>query len=204
MLEIAHQRVHLLQIRDRLLGRAHMRLGDDLDQRRAGAIQIHAGQAREALVQRLAGVLFQVRARDPDALDRCRPRARCRRAAADDRQLVLADLVALGQIRIEVILAREHRAPRDARVDRQPELHRHAHRLGVEHRQHARIGQVDQVGLSVGRRAVGGRRAREDLRARRKLGMDLQPDDGFPFHQAIPRRRLRDASRSRAGSDARR
>ena len=86
-----------------------------------------AGHARVAFVQALARVLFQVRARDADAL--ALPSSSITSSAlGDDGQLVLADLVALGQIRIEVILAREHRAARDGGTDRQTELHRHAHR----------------------------------------------------------------------------
>ena len=159
--------------------------------------------------KRLARVFFEVRARDADA-----PRAAVVEhdvdvPAGDDRQFVLADLVALGQVGIEIILAGEHRARRDPRADREPEHHRHAHRLAVEHRQHARVAEVDQVGLRIGRRTKGGGRARENLRARRQLRVDFQPDDGFPRHfacdsapSAIRLRRAPSASRSRAGSGA--
>ena len=60
----------LLQVRDRFLRRAHVGLGDDLQQRRAGAIQVDARLALEVLVQRFARVLFEVRARDADRLAR--------------------------------------------------------------------------------------------------------------------------------------
>ena len=112
-LEVAHQRVDLLHVRDRFLRRAHVGLGDDLEQRRAGAIEVDARQAVEVLVQRLAGVLFEVRARDADRLARAVVEHDLERALLDDRLLVLADLVALRQIGIEVVLAREHRAVRD-------------------------------------------------------------------------------------------
>ena len=176
----------LLKVSDRLLGRAHRRLGHDLDQRRAGAVQVDTGLPGKSFVQRLAGILLQVRARDIDALDAAVVEQDVDRPAADDRQFVLADLVTLGQVGVEVILAREDRAPRHAGVDCQPEFHRHAYRLGIEHGQHAGISQIDQVGLRVRRRPVGGGRAGEDLRAGQQLGMDLQPDDGLPLHQANP------------------
>ena len=52
------------------------------------------------VVQRLARVLFHMNARDPDGAD----------AAAGGQRLVeLGDLVALGQVRIEIVLAREDR-----------------------------------------------------------------------------------------------
>ena len=140
MLEVAHQRVHLLHVGHGFLRRAHVGLGDDLEQRRAGAVQVDAGQPWQALVQRLAGVLFEVRARDADALLACRPRARCRCGPSPTiGQLVLADLVALRQVRVEVVLAREHRArARSVAPMARPNLHRHAHGFAVQHRQHAR------------------------------------------------------------------
>ena len=69
----------------------------------------------EALVQRLAGVLFEMRAGDADGLDGAVVEHDFERALRDHRQLVLADLIALRQIRIEIILAREHRAARHRR-----------------------------------------------------------------------------------------
>ena len=47
--------------------RAQIRLGDDLEQRRAGAIQIDARLAVKIFVQRFAGVFLEVRARDPNS-----------------------------------------------------------------------------------------------------------------------------------------
>ena len=64
----AHQRVQRLRVGDRLVGAAHVGLGDDLEQRRAGAVEVDAGHAVEVLVQRLAGVLLEVRAREPHDL----------------------------------------------------------------------------------------------------------------------------------------
>ncbi len=49
--QIPHQRVHLLHVGDGFAGRAHLRLGDDLEQGRAGAIEIDPGQSGQALVQ---------------------------------------------------------------------------------------------------------------------------------------------------------
>jgi hypothetical protein len=52
-----------LGVGDGLFGRAHVGLGDDLEQRRAGAVEVDAGHAVEVLVQALAGVLLEVGAR---------------------------------------------------------------------------------------------------------------------------------------------
>ena len=64
----AHDLVDLLRVGHGLFRRAHVRLGDDLQQRGAGAVQVDAGQAVEVLVQGLAGVLLQVGAGDADLL----------------------------------------------------------------------------------------------------------------------------------------
>jgi hypothetical protein len=131
--------VDLLQVRNRLAGRTHVRFGNDLDQGRAGAIQVDAGRGPQALVQRLAGILFEMRAGDANALEGTVLQHDVHVTLGHDGQLVLADLIALGQVRIEVILAREHRQRRDLRGDGQAELHRHAHGRLVQHRQDPRI-----------------------------------------------------------------
>jgi hypothetical protein len=162
------------------LGRPQVRLRNDLQQRRACPVQVDAGVAIEPLVNRLAGVFLEVRAGYSDALLVTLSVRNEEFAVLDDGQLVLAYLVALRQVRIEVVLAGENRSRRNGRVDRQAELAGHAHDFLVEHRQHARVAEIDQASLGVRLGAVGRGRAGEDLAFRRKLGMYLQPDDDFP------------------------
>ena len=90
------------------------------------------------------------------------------------------------------------------RSDRQAELHRHAHGGLVQHRQHARIPQVHEIRLRIRRRAIGGRRGGEDLRFGRQLGVDFQPDDGFPGFVIHSQEELGCASRFRADRHGRR
>ena len=70
------------------------------------------------------------------------------RPFADDRLLVLADLIALRQIGIEIVLAREDRAARNRCADGESELDRHSHGFRVQHRQHPGVGEIDQTGLA--------------------------------------------------------
>ena len=72
----------------------------------------------------------------------------------DNGQVVLADLVSLGQIRVEVILSRKYRAWRHCSVHSEPEFSGHANHFLVQDRQNARVAQVDQAGLGIGLRTI--------------------------------------------------
>ena len=154
-----HQRVQGARVLHRLGGRAHVGLGHDLQQRRAGAVEVDARHfvravGGDALVHRLAGVFFQV---SPRERDRAALLAHHERhpAAVHHGRLVLADLVALGQIGIEVVLAREDRLLGDTCTDSEAEADRAFHRRPVEHRQRAGQREVDRAGLRVGCGAEG-------------------------------------------------
>ena len=89
--------------------RAHVGLADDFQQRRAGAVQVDAavGLAGQLVVHALAGVFFQMGADDADplGLDPSLGIADLQPAVVAERQIVLADLIALGQVGIVVVLA---------------------------------------------------------------------------------------------------
>ena len=169
------------RIRDGLGGGAHVGFGDDFQERCAGAIEVDAGHAFKVFVQRFAGVFFKVRARDAHGffgvadLDR-------QRAAFDDRDRELADLIALGQVGIEIILAVEYVVAVDGRTERQPQLDRAFDRAAIQYRQHARQRDVHCARLCVRCRTIGDAAAGKYFRVRRELGMDLQADNNFPLH----------------------
>jgi hypothetical protein len=178
----AHQGVQGARVGHSFLRAAQLRLGHDLEERRAGAVEVDPCHALEVFVQRLPRVLFQVRPRQADGLLPARGRDR-HGAALHDRDLVLADLVALRQVRIEVVLARKHRAPLDHRADGEPEAHRQLHCSGVRHGEHTRQREVNCAGLRIGRRAKRGRGAREHLAARAQLRVRLEADHDLPGHR---------------------
>jgi hypothetical protein len=183
----AHQRVQRAGVGHRLGGRAHVGLGDDLEQRCAGAVEVDAGHAVEVLVQALAGVFLEVGAGQAHRLligGLALADADRDRAADHDRQVHLADLVALGEVGVEVVLAREHALLGDVGADRQAEADRALDRAAVEHRQHAGQGDVHRARLAVGLGAEGGAGAGEDLAGGVELGVDFQPDDDFPIGSA--------------------
>ena len=178
--DIAQDGAQLGDIGLGLVGRAQVRLGDDLHQRHARAVEIDEAHGRVLVVHRLAGVLLQMQALDADADLFGRRQVDRDLALADDRMLVLADLVALRQVGVEVVLAVEDRALVDLGVEAEPGANRLAHAFLVDHWQHARHRRVDQADMGVRLAAEGGRGAREQLGVGRHLRMDLETDHDFP------------------------
>ncbi len=95
------------------------------------------------VVDRLSGILFQMQALDADCLglavelDFDLP-------FADHGLLVLRNLVALRQIRIEIVLPVEHAPQVDRRLQSEPSAHRLRHAFPVDHRQHPRHRRIDE------------------------------------------------------------
>ena len=118
-------------------------------------------------VERLARVLLEVRAADADASSACRRRRRSRPPPSKQSgHVVLADLVALREVGIEVVLPVPLRARGDRAAEREPAADAEAQRLAVEHRQRAREPETDRAHVRVGLRAVDRRAGAEALRLR--------------------------------------
>ena len=129
-------------------------------------------------MQRLARVLFHVDAREAD--EPALPAGvDLHSAATRQRPLVLRNLVALGQVGIEVVLPREHR----------PFLHLAAEGEGggdgiidgpaVQHRERAGQPDAHRADVGVGPGAERGGTAAENLGLGEQLGVNLEADDGF-------------------------
>src|SRR5205814_5169436 len=156
-------------------------------QRRAAAVEVDERVLRAdgpaglaARVDGLRRVLLEVRALDPDLVVAAGGRQQEASAAAE-RLLVLADLIALRQVGIEVVLAREDGVLRDLALEREPELDRVLDRLRVRHGQRARKREADGARARVLVRAVLERAATEHLRPRLQVDVTIEADDGFPF-----------------------
>ena len=99
---------------------------------------------------------------------------------AAERQLVLADLIALGQVGVVVVLARKDRGRVDGAVQGQPSQERLLDRGPVDHREYAGQRHAHRADVRVGRRGRVIRAARaEHFGTGLELGVDFQPDDGF-------------------------
>ena len=83
-----------------LVGGADVGFGDDLDERSSAAVEVDVGardRVGEAVVEALAGVLFQVEAGDADALGVACCVGDVDLAVLGERLVELRDLVALGR-----------------------------------------------------------------------------------------------------------
>src|SRR5829696_2084404 len=125
----------------------------------------------------LGSVLLEVRPgdRDPERpLRGLDPQAPVR----GQRDRVLADLVALGEVRVEVVLALPLGPFGDRRLDRDAGGDHKLHGAAVDHRQHAGERKADRADMGVrGRVGIGRGAGAEHLRARAQLTVDLDPDD---------------------------
>ena len=165
----------------RLGRRGEIGLGDDLDQRHAAAVEVdQAGPGQRAaargLVEELAGVFLEVEAVEADGEVVVGER---QAAAAGQRAVVLADLVALGEVGVEVVLPREHGGLLDLAAEGQGELDGEVDGATVEEREGAGIAEADGAdeGVGVGAEAVGA--AAEELGGGGELDVDFQADDRF-------------------------
>src|SRR5882724_11234276 len=132
------------------------------------------------IVQRLAGVLLKMQALDANLNRLAIGQINRDLAFAYDGRLVLADLVALRQVRIEIVLPVEHRFEIDPGLEAKTGTHRLLDAFLVDHRQHARHRGIDQRDVRIGLATELGCGAGKELRARGHLGVDLEPDDDLP------------------------
>src|SRR3954447_8790423 len=131
--------------------------------------------AGTAEVGALASVLFHVGAFDPDL----RSIGQSEEAIDVQGLVVLTDLIRLGHVGIEVVLAVE-RARLDGAVQRQADAHRQLDRLAVQHGQRAGQAQRHRIDVGVGLVAESVRAGGEQLGHRRQLDVDFETHYQFP------------------------
>ncbi len=164
----------------------HIRLGYNLQQGHARAIEVDQGIGR--FIGRwcrhmitLGGVLLQMRPPYPDPDPFPSFTLHIHPTRGGQRMLILRDLIALGEIWVEVVLAREDRQWVDLAVQRQPYHHPHLHSPPVHHRHRARQAGTHRTDRCIGlsHRGVHHRTAAEHLRRGLQLRMDLHANHSF-------------------------
>ena len=137
----------------------------------------------------LAGVLFEVKAGDADAL-LVSPAvgADLDEAVLGQRLVELADLVALGEIGIEVVFAGEDGGVVDPEVERLRGLDGEFDGLAVEHGQGSGHAQADRADVAVGLGAEDVGTAAEDLGLGEQLHVHFETDDSLVLGLCLFRR----------------
>ncbi len=187
--EIEQDGAQLLHVEPRLFRRADVWLADDLHQRDARAVQVNQAVrlATRLALQMTTGVFLQVDARDADAavlavdMDH-------QVAIGAQRHIILRDLIALGQVGIEVVLAVELRVFGDVAVERERRHDGVVNRLLVDDRQRPRKPHTDGAVVGVRRRVgIVRRAAAEHLARGEQLRVDLQADSDLVLHSGFGR-----------------
>ena len=158
--------------------RPQIRMRHDLDQRHAAAVEVEVGLpvgVAAGRVQRLARVLLEMH--PDDAHDAFAVVLRVSHLAVGGQgMLVLRDLIALGQVGIEVVLAGEDRARLHGAAQGQGRAHAQLDGTAVQHRQRPGQSEAHRTHVGVRRRPETGGATAEDLRVGEELRVDLEPD----------------------------
>jgi len=167
----------------------HGRFGNDFHERRAGAIVIHQRFARK--VVQLAHVLLEMNACQGNffMLAHHIPRRAGQfdfdLAAETDRLVVLRDLIVLRGVGIKIVFPVPFAHRRNPAFEHEPGLDDRVERSLVHHRKHARECQDDGIRERIGFVAITGCDAREHLRPRLDLDVNLKADDRFVVHLEV-------------------
>ena len=135
-------------------------------------------------MHKLAGVLLHVEPLDADGFEvgvlAFFGHLHLNPAVLGDRFVELGDLVVLGQVGIEVLLAVELAVLSNLQVQGHGGLHRILEHLLVQHRQGARQATHHRVDVGVGLVTKGGGRVGKNLAVGAQLHVGFQANHGLP------------------------
>lgn len=135
-------------------------------------------QAFGAGVNQLAGVFFEVRARDANflALNSEVP-------LLANRFVVLRDLIAFRQVRIEIVFAIEFGSFRNLAVQRESRANRQLQGALIQDRQNTRHSEANRTDLIVWSLTEFSRARAKNLGLCFELGVYFQPNHSVVFHR---------------------
>jgi hypothetical protein len=103
-----------------------------------------------------------------------------KRAVHRKRLIILRDLVALREIRIEIVLAREDRTFLNLKPERQSRARGQLNHPPIQNGKRTRQTQAHRTRVRIRLIAKTRRASAKDFRFGAELGVDFQPDDSFP------------------------
>ena len=205
--QLGYHRPQILGIRPGFGGAADVWPGNHLDQWDARAVEVEQSRFRGvnppaiADVSRFAGVLLHVGTLDADPSGLTVDRD-IEVAVMTDRDVELGDLIALGEVCVEVVLAVEDRTLRHLAIDGKADRHDPLDGLSIRNRECPRQTKTDRACVGVGLRPKLHGAATEHLRSGGELDMHLDPDHGLPGHEASSSRTGRSVKLARLSTAA--
>ena len=173
-----HDGTQGLEIGHRLLRTSQVGFAHDFDERNPCTVEVDVAHVLACGVDVLARVVLEMDARDADALHRV-AHGDVEMPMLADGLLVLRNLIPLGQVGIEVVLAGEDRGAIHGAPHGNPHTCGELHGLLVEHGQHTGHTGAHLADMGVGVGPEGRRTRTEQLRPGTQLGVDFKTDDGF-------------------------
>ena len=173
----------LLEDQHGFFGATNVRFGHDFAKRSAAAVRVKMGIGRAHVVDELAGVFFHVDTGDADALlgavflHDLEPAVLADRVVVHRKSARLGNLVALRQVRVEVVLTGPHRVQVNFAVEGEAQADGVFHGLLVRDGHGARHAEADGAHVLVRGRIHFDFAAAEHLRLRRELTMDFKTDN---------------------------
>ena len=157
-----------------------IRAGDDLHQSNACTVVIHERHVWIHVMHGFARVLFKVDTFNAHLACNARLHIDDDFAFAHDRVIELRNLIALWQIRVEIVLAIKGRLQVNLCLEAQSGAHCLLNTELIDNRQHSGHRRVNErhVGVWLCAKLRGG--PREEFRIRAHLRMDFHPDHEFP------------------------
>ena len=132
------------------------------------------------------GIFFQVKTGDANALFGATD-FNFQPAVGSERQFVLRDLIALGEVRVEVVFPGKTRAFLNRTIQGERGAHGHFHGALVQHGESSRQTKAHRADVGIRRVAKAGGAAAEDFRLGQELDVDFQTDDGLVFREHFRR-----------------
>ena len=158
-----------------------MRTTNDFDERNTSAVVIDQrvigpmDATASTGMGVLAGVFFDMRTLDAHtgAIREIEP------SVDIDRSIELSDLIVLGHVRIEVVLASKY-GRFDRALKRSTQSHRQLDNVFVQHRQRTRKAETHRTHIGVGLIAKHVWTSAEQLGDRRKLAVNFETNNDLP------------------------
>ena len=154
--QILHDLAQLGDIGGSFFGATDVGTADDFHQSHTGAVEIHKGVIRIHVMHRFARVLLKV-----NALNAHHTRCTVTHfnedfTFTDNRMVQLADLIALWQVRVEIVFAVKGRKFVYFSFQAKPSAHGLSDTFFIDHWQHARHAGIHKGHIRVGLSAKGG------------------------------------------------